>query len=164
MKKWIMGITLLVVAIVGTIFVVLFQNISRENDEIISFREYLDENYYPVFGEFREELTIAAEKIDSYEYSSWYLNIDTIEKNMELQQSFKDIKEEIINLNIKYEDGLAYKKNILNQISITEELLEIMDEYPIDMDIEKQKVYKDMFINNVDKLSEKVEESHEILE
>lgn len=165
MKKWILGISLLVVAIMGTIFVVMFQNISRENDEIISFREYLDENYYPVFDEFREEVAVAAEKMDSYEYSSWYLNLDTMEKNREFQQSFKELKEEIINLDIKYEDGLAYKKNILNQISISEELLEIMDDYPInDMDIEEQEVYKDMFIEYVKKGAKSVEETNEILE
>jgi uncharacterized coiled-coil DUF342 family protein len=160
MKKMLLIGLLVIVAIGGTLLSIKIISANKQTEEFYSFREYLDKEYFPLLEDTRKHITKAGETTDAFARSEWYVLENGIEENFELNKRLDVAKEKIINKDVKYEDTLALKENILNSITQNKKVLKTVETYN---GIDDSLIYDELFSEEVDKLSKDIDEMNEIL-
>lgn len=160
MKKWLLIGLLVIVAIGGTIISAKIISTKKQTNEFYAFREYLDKEYFPLLEDTRKHISKAGVTTDPFARSDWYVLENGLEENYELNRRLDTAREKIINKDVKYEDTLALKKNILNSITQNKEVLKTVEIYN---GIDDVLIYDDLFSKEVDKLSKNIDEMNKIL-
>ncbi|MFJ7679742.1 hypothetical protein ACIQXQ_17020 [Peribacillus sp. NPDC097198] len=164
MKKWLwMGIVVIIV-ILGTLFAISFNNTSKQINEFVSFRDYIDNEYTPLFKTINTHLDQSAEKIGDQDFSTWYLVENGLGENQEIQKELENIEDKIINKDVKYADTLDYKKNILNQIKILEDCIETLNIHSTAYTLEEIQILDYSLSEDIKNLRSNIDETHKILD
>ncbi|MDN7244676.1 hypothetical protein [Planococcus shenhongbingii] len=174
MKKWIIRI-LSVAIIVGLVAAYQsFKNYNENLDEMLAFREFLDETYFPILkdsGKYYDEVsTNSAGVLDSFwdisDYQIWYLVDGGWDQNTLIQNRFLEAEGKILDYEVVTEDSSALKNNILQSIAIQIKTLEDIHYYSTeDYEITEHPatLFNTSFKSNLEDLSIKVKEMNVIL-
>ncbi|WP_043929680.1 hypothetical protein [Bacillus sp. EB01] len=160
MRKIIVRAVLVVVILLaGFIGVFTYQH-NKEREDFYAFREYLDEEYFPVLHKFNDHVNSAVENTTYLEYSSWQVE-KGFEENLDIQSELKAAREKIVNRDVKEEDTQDLKKSVLNTITDLEETLDYMyNGLNYSQDFES---FDYMFSEEMKDVNDRIDEMNEIL-
>ena len=174
MKKWIFRILFVLIIISLVVAFQSFKNYNKNLDEMLVFRGFLDETYFPILEdstEFYEEISEnSAGVTDSYwqisDYRTWYLIDGGWDQYTSIKNRFLEAEEKILNYEVLTEDSSALKNNVLQTIAIQLKTLEDIH-YHTTEDYEMTDyaatLFNTAFEMNLESLSIEVKEMNEIL-
>lgn len=131
MKKKLLIVLIVIIAVLGTLLGVHLYNSSKQSDEMEKYRVYMNKKYIPLTNKTNTHLDNAQNAVW---ITSWYNYEDGFLDNIDLIYKWADRKDELINMDAKYEDTQALKKNLLNNISTYESSLKTIDLHADDED------------------------------
>ncbi|MCU4969234.1 hypothetical protein CN596_11155 [Bacillus toyonensis] len=129
--------------------------------EFTGFREELDKDFFPLLKDTHEHFETVVKKGQSHELASWYvLDEDGLTTNLKYNREIKKIRDRIVNTDVKQEDTIELKKNILNSLSMMESALKTINTFYKD---DSSDVLWTTLSFDMDKLNENVEKQNKIL-
>ncbi|MEA1011906.1 hypothetical protein CN491_25210 [Bacillus cereus] len=159
-KKLLIGV-LIVVAILGITLAFLVNKANNMKDEFTSFREELDKDFFPLLKDTHKHFETVIQKGESYELQNWYLiEDDGMTSNLKYSRKIKDVRDRIVNTDVKNEDTLELKKNVLNSLSLMESALKDINTFYGD---DNSHLLWNTLSMDIEKLNQNIKKQNEIL-
>ncbi|WP_129726354.1 hypothetical protein [Ectobacillus funiculus] len=121
MKKWFLIGALVVVVIFGAFIGVKVHQTNQQKAEFYTFREQLDERFFPLLKENQQYFDDLTKHNNGLSLMDWNVK-EGIDTRLKLQKEVKEIREEINNTDLKYQDTLELKQNAINSLALMEEI------------------------------------------
>jgi hypothetical protein len=161
-RKHIMNKKLLI-AILGVISIlvsslgVVGYNTHKETQEVNAFKKELDKE---LLKETSEYITTVTEKSGTPEYSDWLIEEKGLENSYKYARELSELKNKIINYDVKYEDTLELKKYALNTITSLDNTLTTISTFT---DSKDAKLLDSLLSTYLKHLNENVTKQNDIL-
>lgn len=174
MKKWVWQILFTLLVIMLVVGYQSFKKYNENLDEMLAFREYLDENYFPVqkdTSDYYDDIIENTANVTDInwnlsDYSRWYLIDGGWDRNTLLTDKLLEAEEKILNYELSTSDSSALKNNVLQTIALHLETLEDIQydsTADYDPDGHPATIFNNNFKSNIDELSTKIQEMNNIL-
>ncbi|MED3476595.1 hypothetical protein P4520_28540 [Bacillus thuringiensis] len=160
MKKKIFMGALIVIIILGVTLGFLVNKANNMKNEFTGFREELDKDFFPLLKDTKEHFEAVVQKGNSYELESWYLTGNGMNNTLKYNAKIKEIRDRIVNKDVKNQDTLELKKNVLNSLSLMETALKDINTFYKN---ENSHLLWDMLSEDTDKLTKNISEQNKIL-
>jgi peptidoglycan hydrolase CwlO-like protein len=162
MKKKLITVVVVAIISLGVFFGIKINKELKTTSEFVSFRENLDEDYFPLLKESGELFNNASSHLTYFQYTDWQVD-QGFDQILDLQNRIEDLRKKVINTDLTYQDSLELKKNVLNTLNELDEVLDdIYNNYY--MDSENYDLMQDRLGMDVEELSGRIEEMNEQLE
>ncbi|PEM33815.1 hypothetical protein [Bacillus pseudomycoides] len=159
MKKKILIGVLIVIVIIGVALGFLVNKANNMKSEFTSFREELDNDFFPLLKDTHKHFETAIQKGKSHELSTWY-TLEGMNDNLKYNRSIKEVRDKIVNIDVKNEDTIKLQKNVLNSLSLIEKVLSDINVFHKD---ENSHLLWGELSENMAKLKKNVDKQNEIL-
>ncbi len=165
MKKWIYIVVIVVITIVATLTIGSLYSKKQQAEEFQKFDDYLQDDYYDLIVECYDLFQAAADANEDIELSEWAISEDGDMDSLKLQSRLYDIKEKIINKDLKYEDSLRLKKYALNIIEGSLKSTRLISAYAYEEDdYETSEEFDDIFSNSLDSTNKQLDKQNALLD
>ncbi|MCP1145071.1 hypothetical protein [Lysinibacillus endophyticus] len=155
------------VVIVGILVIFFFGDFSSKNheeQEFLAFQQFLNDEFFPISNDCFDHLNQAVDELYAFTFSDWYFNGDGRDENGILQSDLEQIEDDVLLYEIKYNQALALKKNILNQIESLKETLQLLSNAPSEEDEKSFERFRLKLITMIEILSTEMDEMNKLLE
>ncbi|MDP1383055.1 hypothetical protein Q8G31_23785 [Priestia megaterium] len=165
MKKWIYIIVVVGITIVATLSGISVYNKKQQAEEFQEFDNYLQNDYYDLIVECYDLFQAAADANEDIELSEWAISEDGDMDSLKLQSRLYDIKEKLINKDLKYEDSLRLKKYALNIIEDSLKSTRLISAYAYEEDdYETSEEFDDLFSDSLDSTNKLLDKQNALLD
>ncbi|SOC05663.1 hypothetical protein SAMN05880501_10493 [Ureibacillus xyleni] len=153
--------------IVGILAIYFFGDFSinnKEEQEFINFQQFLNDEFFPVSKDCFDHFNQAVDELYAFTFSEWYFIEDGSEENINLQETLQQVEDNVLLNEVKTDQSIELKKNILNQIVSLKETLQLLYNAPTEDDQQSFEQFRLKFISMVDELSIEMEEMNTLFE
>lgn len=159
-KKILIGVAI-VIAIIAITLGFLVNKANNMKTEFTGFREELDKDFFPLLKDTHKHFETVTQKGQSNELESWYLlEEDGMTSNLKYSTKVKEIRDRIVNTDVKNDDTVKLKKNVLNSLSLIEDALKNINTF---YKVDNSHLLWDKLSEDMDKLKKNVDEQNKIL-
>lgn len=173
MKRTIYTVFLTLILVGGIIGGVKLYQANQQRKEFYAFREYLDKEFFPIlkkenkfFGKVATQSDYNSLDRDLDGYSDWWV-LYGMNQYYNVEDGVEKAQEKITNKNLKYEDSLALKQNVLKSLSLSKDTLESIDtlsEVNVEQGYEdKENALNHLLSEKLDKLTKNIDKQNEII-
>lgn len=173
MKRTIYTVFLTLIVVGGAIGGVKLYQANQQRKEFYAFREYLDKEFFPVikkenkfFGKVATQSDYNSLDSDPYGYSDWWVTVG-MDQHYKIEDEVEEAQKKVTNKNLKYEDSLALKQNVLKTLSLSKDTLESVDtlsEVNVEQGYEdKENALNHLLGEKLDKLTKNIDKQNEII-
>ncbi|WP_088363455.1 hypothetical protein [Bacillus cereus] len=157
MKKKLLIAILGVISILFAGFSTAGNNVQNETQEFNAFKKELDKE---LLKETSKYITTVTEKSGTPEYTDWLIEEKGLENSYKYARELSELKNKIINYDVKYKDTLELKKNALNTITDLENTLNVVSTFTDEKD---SNLLDSLLSSHIDNLYKNVKKQNDIL-
>ena len=163
MKRFLAICLVAIIIIFGVFYMMDYVKIKKNHYEFVAFQNFLNEEFFPVLNDSFLHLDQAADELEASSFIEWYRHAEGLEENAMFQATIEETELKVLDEEVRGENTLRLKKNILEQIMLLQDTFILLGESANKSELSKTALQK-AFSSNVEGLSLLSEQMETIIE
>ena len=163
MKRFLAICLVAIIIIFGVFYMLDYVKIKKDHYEFVAFQNFLNEGFFPVLNDSFLHLDQAADELEASTFIEWYQHAEGLEENTIFQAKIEDTEMKVLDEEVRGENTLQLKKNILKQIVLLQDTFILLYDSASKPDLSTTAL-QEAFASNIEGLSLLSEQMDTIIE